>query len=130
MRTSRPLMSVQILLVDPDPQRATDLSASLQHAGFMVTRSSEFQDAMQLVRSTPPDLVITNVRLGAYNGLHLIMRARAEHPQIAAIAMTASHDPVLEADAASFGAEYTVAPWKDPRPFVELVSRLASAEPV
>lgn len=123
-------MSVQILLVDTDSQRAAQLSAPLQHAGFLVTRAAAFEDAMKRVRAMPPDLVITTVRLGAYNGLHLIMRARAERPQIAAIAISPVHDPVLEADAASFGAEYAVAPWNDPKPFLDLVGRLASAEPV
>ena len=123
-------MSVQILLVDTDTHRAGQLSASLHQVGFAVTNSGGFEDAMLCVRTAAPDLVITNVRLGAYNGLHLIMRIRAVHPQTAAILTCAAHDPVLQSDAAAFGAEYAVAPWNDPKPFVELVSRLASAEPV
>lgn len=123
-------MSVQILLVDTDSHRAAQLAAPLQQAGFAVTRSAGFEDAMKRIRAAAPDVVIANVRLGAYNGLHLIMRARAEHPHVGAVAMSAAPDPVLASDAASFGAEYAVSPWSDPKPFVELVARLASAEPV
>ena len=123
-------MSVQILVVDPDSHRAAELSAALHRAGFAVTSCGAFEDAMTRVRATPPALVVTNGRRGAYNGLHLIMRARGVHPQIGAILTCANHDPVLQIDAKSFGAEYAVAPWNTPRPFVELVSRLASAEPV
>ena len=123
-------MSVQILLVDTDADRAAQLVAPLHQAGFVVTRSGGFEEAMTNVRTTPPDVVITNVRLGAYNGLHLIMRARAMRPQIGAIVTSALPDPVLQSDATSFGAEFAVAPWNDPRPLVELVSRLSSAEPV
>jgi len=123
-------MIVQILLVDTDSRRAAQLSAPLEQAGFAVTQSVGFEHAMSRVRNIPPDLLITNVRLGAYNGLHLIMRTLALHPHVGAVLMCEAHDPVLESDAASFGAEYTVAPWKDPRPFVQLVARRASAEPV
>jgi PleD family two-component response regulator len=128
--TSGPLMSVQILVVDTDAHRAAQVSAPLQQAGYVVTRSGGFEDGMTCIRAAPPDVIVTNVRLGAYNGLHLILRARGVQPQIGAILIAALHDPVLASDAASFGAEYAVAPWNDPRPFVELVTRLVSAEPV
>ena len=50
-----------------------------------------------------PHLLITELRLGEYNGLHLALRAQAyEVPAI----VIGDADPVLQRDAASFGASY------------------------
>ena len=59
---------------------------------------------------TSPDLLIADERLGAFNGLHLILRGRAEHPTMRAIVATAVKDPCVEAEASRMHALCLVKP--------------------
>ena len=60
-----------------------------------------------MLAESQPDLLITDVRLDAYNGLHLV--AMAPRP-IPAIVVTGFADPSIEADARRLGADYLVKP--------------------
>jgi DNA-binding response OmpR family regulator len=66
-----------------------------------------------------PDLLILDVRLGAFNGLQLISTGRVGIP---AIVVTGFDDPVLRADASEFGASYIVKP-VPPAALLELIEQ-------
>ena len=71
--------------------------------------------------------MIVDVRLGGDNGLQLV--AMAIQP-IPAIVTTAFADPILEAEASQFGADFMVKPLS-PRALIELIERkLAEAAKV
>jgi YesN/AraC family two-component response regulator len=55
-------------------------------------------------------VLVTGVRLGAYNGLQLVMLAKAERPDITAVVLSGFDDPVLRHDATSIGASFRVKP--------------------
>jgi hypothetical protein len=55
--------------------------------------------------------LITGVRLGPYNGLHLIVRSRRQLPSMATILTHDHDDPVLIAEAACNNATFLVRPW-------------------
>ena len=57
-----------------------------------------------------PDLVIADQCLGAFNGLHVIISARAGHPGLSAIVTTPRKNFGLEADARSLDVECMVTP--------------------
>lgn len=69
--------------------------------------AGDVPSALRLLAEHRPDLLMTDVRLGAYNGLQLIAMAPRAIP---AIVVTGFSDPVIEADAARLGAEYRVKP--------------------
>ena len=125
-----PHMSYRILLVEPDPVVGVHLTAALQHSGFDVLYVRGFEDALKLVREKTNALLITAVRLGPYNGLHLIMRARGEQPRLPAIITSPAPDPLFEADAASLDVAYLARPGSDPVQLLEVVSRLLGAQMV
>jgi hypothetical protein len=56
-----------------------------------------------------PDVLVTDVRLGPYNGLHLVAIARVEHPRTLALVI-GNADPVLESEARGLAARYVVGP--------------------
>lgn len=56
-----------------------------------------------------PEMLVTDVRLGPYNGLHLVAMARVEFPRTAAIVIGAA-DHVLEIEATGLGARYLAGP--------------------
>lgn len=109
-----------VLIVDNDLRTQVELSELLSAAGYCTSAVGTFQEARHALRNDPPDLLVADIRLGAFNGLHLLITARARLP---VIIMTGFHDPVLEADARTYGAEYIVKPL-DPSSFLRLVQRL------
>jgi PleD family two-component response regulator len=60
-----------VLVVEPDARRRLTLQRALSTVAD-VTACGDFQTARRHVLSMPPDLLITNLRLHAYNGLHLV----------------------------------------------------------
>jgi DNA-binding NtrC family response regulator len=99
-----------ILVVSNDVARLTDTLSVLGHAGYHARGASTFAEARHRLAGSPPDLVIADQRLGEYNGLHVILRARAKHPDLSAIVTTGATDRGLEADAMSLGVECVLKP--------------------
>ena len=58
------------LLVDPDADRLDLLTKEIGEAAE-VTSCVDFQSARDCLLTTSPDFLISHLRLGAYNGLHL-----------------------------------------------------------
>ena len=85
-------MSFRILLVDPESTTVAATESALVEAGHRVAWVSTFEEATKQLSLGYPDLLITAVRLGAFNGLHLLIRFRAEHPDVPAIVMDAMAD--------------------------------------
>ena len=91
-----------VLLVAPDPHVAADTLAQLTEAGLRVTVVGTFAAAREQLHARP-DLLISEVRLGEYNGLHLALRARSSG--IPAIVL-GQEDPVMAREAERLGATY------------------------
>lgn len=103
-------MSLEALLVEPDSTDALLLIPLLSVLGFRVTTVGAFQDAKQALRPTL-GLLMTEVRLGEFNGLHLVLRARSVSATIPTIVTSGVDDPVLRAEAESMGATFIVKPF-------------------
>ena len=100
----------KILIVDDDVALLSSVSAAFIEAGEAVTSCSSFEDAKQTLRATPQDVLITDVRLGAFNGLQLALLARDLYPDITLVVFSGFDDPVLRAEAEHLGASYMVKP--------------------
>ena len=103
---------MQILAVDGGDRMLAAQCARLRDAGHSVTQRSTFETARQILLedSCHIDLLITNLRLKAYNGLHLVSYTRAFSATTAAIVVDGANDPVNELEAHRFGAEYLASP--------------------
>ncbi len=99
-----------VVVVDVDAQELWALTAILRSAGHRVSPAADFKEAKHLLATEPPDLLITTVRLGSYNGLHLILRSRIDHPAMASIVLSHSADAGLEAEALRQHARFLVLP--------------------
>ena len=102
-----------IVVVEADSGELLRLVSTLQTAGYQVRGASQFDEAKRMLADAPPSLLIAGVRLGAYNGLHLILRSRIEHPEMKAILTNHVLDPVLKAEADRQRAVYLLRPWTD-----------------
>jgi two-component system, NtrC family, C4-dicarboxylate transport response regulator DctD len=117
------LMPFHLLVVNADHDRLRATEEILVSAGFLVTCASSFDQAKRGLLAAPPDLLVTDVRLGAYNGLHLVVRAHSDHPSMPAIVMDVHHDQVLESETKNAGAVYVGKPL-GAGPLVALVRKL------
>ena len=100
----------QILVVNNDGIRLTNVLNALNAAGHRARGASTFEEATRALADRAPDLVIADERLGAYNGLHVILRARADHPDVSAIVTTPVMNRGLEADARSMNIQCLIKP--------------------
>jgi DNA-binding response OmpR family regulator len=112
-------MSARVLIVEDDPATRSGLTELLANAGYQAYALATFEEGLRALRSETPDLLIADVRLGAFNGLQLLVSSPRRIP---AIMITGFADPVLEADARQHGADYVLKPVA-PAALLDLVRR-------
>ena len=101
----------EVLLVEPDTERLRGLRSALGVSADVQT-CSNFQAARERLLSRPPDLLVTNIRLEAFNGLQLVHLAAGLPTRC--IAYAAYDDLVLAREVQAAGAFYE-RPWRLPR---------------
>ena len=101
---------MRILLLDDDQALVKMAREWLSLAGHEVIALSDFNAAQNYLSLNQPDALITDVRLGAFNGMQLLLFAKLEHPDMVAVAMTGFDDPALRQEAARIGATFLVKP--------------------
>lgn len=91
-------MAYRILIVEQDDRDAVRAENILAAAGYTLDIAHSFEESLSAVSLHGPDLVITSLRLGAYNGLHLVLRNRELHPDVGAIVVADPADYVQDID--------------------------------
>jgi CheY-like chemotaxis protein len=91
------------LLVEPDDVWRVLTKTALTAGGLYVTAVGTYDEAVPLL-ATAPLLLMTEIRLGAYNGLHLAMRGRTIRPDIKLVVTGEFRDAVLQREADFIGA--------------------------
>lgn len=99
-------MSFRVLVVDANLTSRTTLERTLAEAGYLVTGASDYQQGKERLLFAPPDIVVTALKLGWYNGIQLAIAARAENPATSVIVRHDDYDAVLEKEASAAGAAY------------------------
>src|SRR5438045_9206528 len=82
------------IVVEPDPNDRAAAAHWLAEFGYDVRQAPDFEHARRLLEP-PPALIVTAVRLGAYNGFHLIIVARAGGHRVTAAVVSHEEDPAL-----------------------------------
>jgi DNA-binding response OmpR family regulator len=111
----------QILLVNPDRESAASLLPPLTSRGFDVVLAADFDEAAVALKRHAFHAIVAAHRLGLYNGLHLVLRARLDRPAVVAVVTSTIPDPQLDAEAGAFGAVCLVAPWQDASRLLEVL---------
>lgn len=101
---------MRVLLVDDDLATVRMMTGWLTLAGHQVTPCTSFESARGALAAETPDLLVTDVRLGAFNGLQLVVLAKMDHPEMRAMVVTGFDDPVLREEAAAIGSTFLVKP--------------------
>ena len=95
----------RILVLDDDEHALSGIVELLRDAGHHVTGAATYDAAKRLLAVSAFDLLITDVRLRSFNGLHLVMQTHADHPETAVIIITGYDDPLIELEANRYHAE-------------------------
>jgi DNA-binding NtrC family response regulator len=99
----------QILVVDDDVSLLEALYRGLSD-DFEVTACSTFEEARRRLREQRFDVLITDVRLGAFNGLQLAVLSNDVNHGTKVIVFSGYDDAVLRSEAEQLGAVYLVKP--------------------
>ncbi len=120
--TSQPVAVVTALVVEPSLQDALSIVSTLEACRFHVTVADTFAKAKDRLSLRPPEVLVTEIRLADYNGLHLVLRGKSQRPDMAALVMSSVPDPVLQADGEAMGATFMLKP-VDPKELAAAVFR-------
>jgi DNA-binding response OmpR family regulator len=97
-------MTETLLIVEPEPLHQRVMVDALTAGSYRTITATGFGMAMQLLHAARPELLITVVRLGEFNGLHLVVLGRANDARMAALVVDDRRDTVLEHEAKQAGA--------------------------
>jgi DNA-binding NtrC family response regulator len=97
--------ALHVLLVEPEPETRILLQKAAS-AVAQVAAHSDFSSARLRLGDAPFDFLVTNLRLEAYNGLHLVYLAAAHGISARSIVYSDRHDVGLAREAQRAGAFY------------------------
>ena len=113
-----------VLVVDDDREFLRLVERWLTTAGYSVTVCASFEAAKHQLVERVPDVLLADVRLGAFNGLQLVILAKSLGPQMSVLVMSGFEDLTLRKEALLCGARYL------PKPFTrdEILATLEAAD--
>src|ERR1035441_4875889 len=94
----------QILVVDDDPSVRTMLKRVLAKKGYRVRSAADGATALQVADTTPPDLVVLDIKLSNENGWDVFRRLTLKWPSLPVVIITARPNQLFTALAAGVGA--------------------------
>lgn len=89
MNSTNPLDGLQILLVDDDEDSRLLFCTVLSYAGATVTAVRSAIEAIALIETIEPDILVADLRMPTMSGLEMIMQLRMEGWSGPAIAVSA-----------------------------------------
>jgi DNA-binding NtrC family response regulator len=114
-----------VLIVDDEPNMRKVLGALLENAGHATSRASSGEEALALVRSQDPDVVLTDLRMEGLDGMQLLERLRADFPEIPVVLLTAHGSIDVAVEAMKRGAfDFVEKPFDQSR-VLEIVAKAA-----
>ena len=82
----------RILVIDDDSDTRAMLEQTLKPAGYEVISAADGTEGVMRHRTSPAELVITNLYLPKQDGLKTIRELRTRFPEVAIIAMSGKPD--------------------------------------
>src|SRR5687768_9544380 len=83
----------RLLSVDDDPMQGRIITALFRdNPGIEVTAVHDPGEALELVASRPPDLLLLDLGLPGMSGLEVLQRVKASYPQVPVIVLTGFAD--------------------------------------
>ena len=83
------MFDYMILVVDDEPAQVDALAGFLKKLGYGVRKADSAEKALEIVRSEPVDLVLTDMRMPGMDGVSLVREIKRQNSEIDVIVMTA-----------------------------------------
>lgn len=100
-----------ILVVDDEPQITRVLKTTLSSQGYGVRSAGDGEQALNEMKSWPPDLIITDLRMPTMDGLELCRRVRKDS-RIPIIVLSVKGEETIKVEALDAGADdYIIKPF-------------------
>ncbi len=102
-----------ILIVDDEEGLREGLSKLLEDEGYAVECAEDGEKALEIVRNTHIDLMLTDMRMPGMSGIELLKQVRKIREEIGVIILTGYGEIESYIEAMNFGAmEYVSKPFK------------------
>ena len=84
-------MSTKILVVDDNNTNLKLVSDVLEFEGYRILKASDAESAQEIIKKSPPDLILMDIALPGMDGLTLTRKIKAEEAtrHIVVVALTA-----------------------------------------
>jgi DNA-binding NtrC family response regulator len=108
-------MKRRLMLVEDDHVLLRPLHRTLEREGYDVVPVQSAEEAVEALKGEEIDVVLTDRRLPGLDGVELVRRIKADHPDVAVVVMTAYGTIESAVEAMRLGAEdYLVKPFEAP----------------
>ncbi len=94
----------EIVLIDDEEDIRQVISIVLSDAGYKVRTASDGETGLHLCKESPPQIVITDIRMPGIDGIQVLEALKKSHPDIQVIVITAFGDMDLAAIALKLDA--------------------------
>jgi len=121
-------MALSILFVDDDNVISTLSKRVLAKAGHTVFLATTGREALAILKSVAPDLVITDLVMPDMDGLELIRTLLLSSPALKIIAISGEFQGEFLRVAEAFGAKASLQKPFDPLELLRLVNEVATSE--
>jgi len=95
----------KLLLIDDDKIILNILTNIVEHEGYESLKAQSAEDAIELMKSSKVDLIISDIVLPQMNGLELLVSIKENNPNIPVILITGHSGKYQEKDVMSAGAD-------------------------
>lgn len=99
----------RVLLVDDDPAILQTIGDLLTHMGCVVLTAQNGEEALNLFREHPLDLLLSDVRMPVMDGLQLLSAVKDIDPAVPVVLLSGYDETEIVVEALRQGAEYFLA---------------------
>jgi CheY-like chemotaxis protein len=119
-------VGITILVIDDNPVNLKLASEVLRSAGHDVIRAEDAEEALQLLQTTMPQLVLTDISLPGMSGLELTRQLKTDprYAHLPVVALTASAMKGDEAKILAAGCDAYIAKPLDTRQLASQITRI------
>lgn len=115
-----------IMIVDDDPNTRKSLKDILEEKGFIVSLANDGQQAINIAKESPQDIIFIDMKLPVLNGLETYLGLKEVDPKITAVMMTAYREETkdLLEKALKEGAYICLYKPIDPKEILDIVEKI------
>jgi signal transduction histidine kinase/ActR/RegA family two-component response regulator len=128
--SAQDLSGLRILVVDDEPDSRDFVAFVLEDGGAIVTRAASGSEALQQIKQSAFDLIVSDIGMPDMDGYQLMEKVRSQGQQVSAIAVTAYAGEYDRQQALQAGFQRHLSKPVDPEALMrEIVALIRSQDP-